>query len=399
MQYIGFTIGENEYTIPILKVQEIINMPTITKLPQSADYIEGVTNLRGRIIQIVNLKKLAGLYDSEGVSATSKVIVITSGKLTFGILVDGITGVVSIEQSDIEPSENFMQSHIAQIEGVARVQDRLVVMLDTKKLIPVEDESLFEDEIYEIKETEGDKVEVIKKIEGMGGEILVKEVRDAKEFFTNKGIDASDPRFAIVEDMIAFMEAINKDDLEQADAAIQKMMSRGQADLFKEIGKVTRKLHDSIKTFRDAIDPKLKDIAVSDMPNAVDRLHYVIEKTEEAANKTMAIVEKHLLELDEFSNHVRNIKEPQESVEYLKAFKNRLEDDLTEIITTQSFQDLTGQTIKKVIVLVSDIEAELVKLIATFGVKIEQSKSISEEEVHEKVSQSDVDELLKDFGF
>ncbi|MCX8070352.1 MAG: protein phosphatase CheZ [Thermodesulfovibrionales bacterium] len=399
MQYIGFTIGENEYTIPILKVQEIINMPTITKLPQSADYIEGVTNLRGRIIQIVNLKKLAGLYDSDTISPTGKVIVITSGKMTFGILVDSITGVISINNSDIEPSENFMQSHVAQIEGVARVQDRLVVMLDTKKLIPVEDESLFEDEIFEVKETNGNKVEVTKKIEGMGGEIIVKEVLDAKDFFTHKGIDPSDPRFAIVDDMIAFMNAINKDDLEQADAAIQKMMSRGQADLFKEVGKVTRKLHDSIKTFRDAIDPRLRDIAVSDMPNAVDRLHYVIEKTEEAANKTMAIVEKHLLELDDFSNHVRNIKEPQESVEYLKAFKNRLEDDLTEIITTQSFQDLTGQTIKKVIVLVSDIEAELVKLIATFGVKIDQTKGISEQEVHEKVSQSDVDDLLKDFGF
>ncbi len=53
MQYIGFTMNGNEYTIPILKVQEIVNLPHLTRLPQVPHYIEGVTNLRGRIIPIV----------------------------------------------------------------------------------------------------------------------------------------------------------------------------------------------------------------------------------------------------------------------------------------------------------------------------------------------------------
>ena len=61
MQYIGFNLGANEYTIPILKVREIINMPAITRMPQSLPYIEGVTNIRGNIIPIVNLKKLVNL--------------------------------------------------------------------------------------------------------------------------------------------------------------------------------------------------------------------------------------------------------------------------------------------------------------------------------------------------
>lgn len=395
MQYIGFIMNNNEYTIPILKVQEIINMPQLTKMPQAPYYIEGITNLRGRVIPIVNLKKLVGLNSSDSIG--EKVIVVTSGRITFGVLVDGITGVVNIEESEIEPTENIMKSHIEQISGVAKVDDRLITILDTKKLIPVEDMSIFEEEVFEVKEA-GDKVEVVKKIEGMGGEMVVKEVMDAKDFFEKKGISSTDPRYALLDDMVSFMNAIAAQDYEKADDAIQRIMKKGQGDLFKEVGKVTRKLHDSIRSFKEAIDPRLKDMAVTEMPSAIDKLQFVIDKTEEAANKTMGIIEKYILSMDDLASHIRNLREPEESVSYLRDFKNKLEDDLTEILTAQSFQDITGQTIKKVIKLVGDIEEELVKLIATFGVKIEEGKKI-ETIVPEKVSQEDVDDLLKEFGF
>ncbi|HKN19753.1 MAG TPA: protein phosphatase CheZ, partial [Dissulfurispiraceae bacterium] len=127
-------------------------------------------------------------------------------------------------------------------------------------------------------------------------------------------------------------------------------------------------------------------------------LKVVIERTEAAANKTMGIVEKYILIMDELASHIRNLKEPEESVKYMKTFKTGLEDDLTEILTTQSFQDLTGQTIKKVIKLVGDVEEELVKLITTFGVKPEL-RAAENIVSPEKVSQEDVNELLKDFGF
>ncbi|MFO0752709.1 MAG: protein phosphatase CheZ [Thermodesulfovibrionales bacterium] len=398
MQYIGFTINANEYTIPILKVQEIVNLPQLTKLPQVPDYLEGITNLRGRIIPVVNLKKLAGLYGGD--SAGEKVIVVTSGRITFGVLVDGITGVVTIDESEIEPPTDFNTSDI--VSGVAKVNDKLIVLLDTKKLIPMEDVSLFEEEIFEVKEQEGDTVEVTRKLESMGGEIMVKEVLDARQFFEKRGFSAQDPRYAVFDEMIAFMNAISSQDYERADAAVQTIASKGQADtqgeLFKEVGKVTRKLHDSIRSFKEALDPKLRGLAEKEMPNAIDRLQFVIEKTEEAANKTMGIVEKYTLSMDDLASHLRNIKEPEESVNFLRNFKNSLEDDLTEILTTQSFQDLTGQTIKKVITLVGEIESELVKMITTFGVKIEQGAG-SEETEAEQVSQEDVDDLLKDFGF
>jgi chemotaxis protein CheZ len=172
----------------------------------------------------------------------------------------------------------------------------------------------------------------------------------------------------------------------------------GQVDLFKQVGKVTRKLHDSIKNFKEALDPRLKDMAMTEMPSAIDKLNYVIERTEEAANKTMGIVEKYILTMDDLSTHIRNVKEPEASVQFLKKFKNGLEDDLTEILTTQSFQDLTGQTLKKVITLVGDIEEELVSLITNFGVKTE-SGGKPQAVAAENVSQEGVDDLLNEFGF
>ncbi len=401
MQYIGFTMNDNEYTIPILKVQEIVNLPHLTRLPQVPHYIEGITNLRGRIIPIVNLKKMVGLG---GDSLGEKVIVVTSGRIIFGVLIDAITGVVTIEDSEIEPPSDFNTSDI--VSGVAKVGEKLIVLLDTKKLIPLEDMSMFEDEIFEVNKVNNGKVvnaddqlQVVKQVEGITAqEGLVSDVSNAINFLTRQGIDTADPRYALFDEMVGFMNAIAVQDYEKADSAIQGILMKGQNDLFREVGKVTRKLHDSIRSFKEALDPKLRDMAVTEMPNAVDQLNAVIERTEAAANKTMGIVEKYILTMDELALHIRNLKEPEESVKYLKTFKAGLEDDLTEILTTQSFQDLTGQSIRKVIKLVGDIEDELVKLITTFGVKPElrASEDIS---APEKVSQEDVNELLKDFGF
>ncbi|HMK61509.1 MAG TPA: protein phosphatase CheZ [Dissulfurispiraceae bacterium] len=407
MQYIGFLMNGNEYTIPILKVQEIVNLPSVTKLPQASDYLEGVTNLRGKIIPIINLKKMVGLPSE---TAGEKVIVISSGRITFGVLVDGITGVISIEENEIEPAENFMNTQVEQVEGVARLNDRLVVLLDTRKLIPLEDIEMFEDKVFEVKEAGDDKVEVVKSVQGMGGQMFVTEVVDAKDFFEKKSISAAgDPKQEVYGKVMAFMDAVATQNYEKADELIQGIAQLGQAgqgqgqgtaqaELFKEVGKVTRKLHDSIKSFKEALDPRLKDMAMTEMPSAIDKLQFVIEKTEEAANKTMGIVEKYILVMDDLSAHIRNVKEPPEAAEYLKKFKNELEDDFTEILTTQSFQDLTGQTLKKVITLVGDIEEELVGLIATFGVKSDQGDGVEPAKV-ESVSQEGVDDLLKEFGF
>ncbi len=396
MQYIGFYLNENEYSIPILKVREIIRTPSITKMPQSPHYVEGITNIRGSAISIVNLKKLINANGNSEMGGN--VIVISIGKITFGILVDGITGVIHVDESSVEPAERFLTKNVDQVEGVAKLSDRLVILLNTKKLLPLEDVSLFEDFAEVVQEKDSETVEVSKTVNTMGGDIQVRESYNAKEFLVKRGIDADDPKFSIFDDIINFMNALTIQDYEKADTAILHIIKKGQSDLFKEVGTITRKLHDSIKSFREAVDPKLKEMATTEMPNAIDKLQFVIAQTEDAANKTMNIVEKYLLSMDELASHIRGIKGPEESISYLKNLKNCIEDDMTEILTTQSFQDITGQTLKKVIKLVGDIEGELVRLVATFGVKIEQEGK-KEEETAQTVSQSDIDDLLKDFGF
>ncbi|MFN3396224.1 MAG: protein phosphatase CheZ, partial [Thermodesulfovibrionales bacterium] len=324
-----------------------------------------------------------------------KVIIIASGKMVFGILVDGITGVINIDETAIEPTANVINKASEIIGGVIKLDSRILVLLDTSGLIPHEDQSLF-DEIVEVKDSGQGKVEVVKTVQTIGGEVRVSELRDAKEFL-EKRMGGPIEGNTVMSRIIEFMDAMANQDYTRAEEAIVGISTKGQDELFREVGRVTRKLHDSLKSFKEAIDPRLKDITTVEMPNAIDRLQFVIDKTEEAANKTMGIVEKYILSMDELSSHIRNLKEPEESVNYLKGFKNRLEDDLTEILTTQSFQDITGQAIKKVIGLVGDIEEELVKLIATFGVKVEDGKKV--ESISEKVSQEDVDDLLKEFGF
>lgn len=396
MQYIGFQLNSNEYSIPILKVREIIKTPSITRMPQSPHYVEGITNIRGNVIPVINLKKLINL-NGNGAKGEN-VIVISSGKIIFGVLVDRITGVINVEASVIEPAERFMSDKVEQIEGVAKLSDRMVVLLDSKKLLPLDDMSLFEEYAVDVLEKGDDTVEVTKTVQTMAGEMKVTELHDARTYFEQKGIDPSDPRHIIIDDIIGFLDAMSAHDYEKADKAVQNIIKKGQSDIFTEVGKITRKLHDSLKSFKDAIDPRVKEMATVEMPNAVDRLQHVIDQTEAAANKTLGIVEKYILSMDDLAAHIRNLREPAESIKYLKDFKNALEDDMTEIITTQSFQDLTGQIIKKVIQLVGDLETELVHLITSFGVKIEQGGE-SRAVAPEKVSQNDVNDLLKEFGF
>lgn len=391
MQYVGFNLGSNECSIPLLKVREIINIPTITKMPQSPPYIEGITNLRDNIIPIVNLKKLINL---NGDTPPDKVIVLSDGKVKFGILVDGITGVIDIDDSKIEPAENILKKEdIHYFSSVAKLSDRIVCIIDTNKLLHFDEMSIFEGftEIREEKEEHSIKPKVTTMYED------VKELNTIKYFKEKMGIDESDPRYIIFTDLVNFMNAVANQDYIEADNAIQNIMKKGQSGIFEEVGKITRRLHDSLTSFRESIDPKLKDIATLEVPNAIDRLQFVIDKTEEAANKTLGVVEKYILTIDELASHIRNIKEPEASVTYLRGFKNSLEDDMTEILTAQSFQDITGQTLKKVIRLVRDIEEELVRLITNFGLKIE--KGIRTETASTNISQNDVDNLLKEFGF
>ena len=410
-QYIGFHLNNNEYMIPILRVREIITMPSITVLPNLPSYIKGITNLRGSVIPVVNLKNL---LNSNGSNETGRVvIVISAGKITFGIIVDGITGVVKIDEANIEAPDKIISSNADLLEGVAKFDNRLIVLLNTKKILPVDDISLLEDTINVSSDVEnGGNVQVTREIDTIGGKVTVKELHNAKDFLTSK-LDKNDPKHRIFELMIHFMDALSANEYEKMEGISDQLVRATDSGIFTEVGKITRKLHNSLEDFRGSINTGLQRLAQSDVPTAVDNLQFVISRTEDAANKTMGIVERYFEESNDFSRHLENIKGQEEAAGYFKSFKDSLDNDMTLILTAQQFQDITGQTIKKVIDLVNNVEVELLKLIAKFGIltrtendKIKvgaASEQHEEDEAPEKsiekVTQSDVEALLNDFGF
>ncbi|MBC8553204.1 MAG: protein phosphatase CheZ [Nitrospira sp.] len=412
-QFIGFHINSSEYMIPILRVREIITMPAITKMPHLPDYIKGITNLRGTVIPIVQLKSLLNTPDNGEDGNT--IIVLTLGKITFGIIIDGISGVLQIDEANIDPPEGFINDNVDLMLGVAKINGKLVVLLDTKKLLPLDDLAMLDETVLDVQESEdGLSVEVTTEVDTIGGKVSIKELRDAKDYFKNKDTESSsspDSQAKIFDLMLSFMEAMSVHDYTKVESLVAQLVKETDSGLFKEVGKVTRKLHDSLEEFKGSVDTGLAKITETDVPNAVDKLQFVMEKTEDAANKTMAIVESYFEESDDFQKHLDALQGSEESKEYIKLFKDSLDNNMTMILTAQQFQDITGQTIRKVIHLVNKVETELLRLITQFGMPVtgegtavsvptaNYDAELGTTEDHEKITQSDVESLLNDFGF
>jgi purine-binding chemotaxis protein CheW len=141
-QLVGFRLDGDDYAIAITKIREIILMKPITRLPQVPDSIEGLINLRGTVIPIINLRKRFGLparpFDDE-----TRTIVVTIEDKTVGCIVDEVTQVMRLSADQFQPVPISMAS-VAQryIAGLARLEDRLVIILDIDRLLAPEEAAL-----------------------------------------------------------------------------------------------------------------------------------------------------------------------------------------------------------------------------------------------------------------
>ena len=232
----------------------------------------------------------------------------------------------------------------------------------------------------------------------------------------------------------SLVEFLETDQQEEADKLIAEIQNPINSELFAEIGKLTRQLHDSLTNFN--VDSRLSDLATADIPDAKERLNYVIERTEEAANKTMDAVESIFPVLDNISDQVRAVnpawtKLMNNEID-LKQFKELCVDIdnllvttgketatihtlMTDVLMAQDFQDLTGQVIRKVIDLVREVEDSLINMLTAFGISADnmQNKAgpkvgdnlvegpiVNTEERDDVVEdQDDVDDLLSSLGF
>tara|TARA_R110002167_G_scaffold31464_6_gene103227 strand:- start:9703 stop:10467 length:765 start_codon:yes stop_codon:yes gene_type:complete len=182
------------------------------------------------------------------------------------------------------------------------------------------------------------------------------------------------------------VELLEQGDNKGANELLESIGVQDSVELFAEVGKLTRQLHDSLNNFQ--LDPRIVNLTTEDIPDAQARLTYVIQSTEDAANKTMDLVDSCMpiaeklhegisallpewnklmsrdLQLGEFNQLCQNMGD------FLKSGSEdsaQLTGLLTEVLMAQGYQDLTGQVIRRVIELVKEVEDNLVYMLTMFG--------------------------------
>ena len=138
LQLVSFKIGEEEFGVDILKVQEINRMMQITKVPNSPNFVDGVVNLRGRIIPVIDLRTRLGMPRIEHGKETRIVVVELSGT-TVGFIVDEVSEVLRIPKNITEaPPEMVSGLDSEYITAVGKLEDRLLILLDLEKVLSTE---------------------------------------------------------------------------------------------------------------------------------------------------------------------------------------------------------------------------------------------------------------------
>lgn len=139
LQLVTFSIGEEEFGVNILKVQEIIRTMEITKVPRAPEFVEGVINLRGKVIPIIDLRRRFGLI-SKPEDKDTRIIVIEINNVIVGFVVDAVSEVLRIPASTVEPPPPVVAGVESDyVSGVGKLKDRLLIMLDLDKILSTED--------------------------------------------------------------------------------------------------------------------------------------------------------------------------------------------------------------------------------------------------------------------
>jgi chemotaxis protein CheZ len=241
-------------------------------------------------------------------------------------------------------------------------------------------------------------------------------------------------RLELAKRLVAEIEADEEQKVTDTLRELARETACGNEALFNEVGQLTRELHEAIKNF--ALDGEIAEIVKVDMPDAADRLKYVIDTTESAAHQTINSVEAMMdvsqrlrRQSDElhtqwskflgrdlaFEDFKKMSGELKEFLEQSGADARMLHDSMNEILMAQGVQDITGQIIKKVIKLVQDVEGRLIDLVKLAGdmhtsrddTDLQKKKMAQEDgpavpgvtQSDVVNGQDDVDDLLSSLGF
>ncbi len=139
LQLVSFVVGTEEFAIPILCVQEINRMMEITAVPHSPEFIEGVINLRGKIIPVMDLRKRFGLSELEN-SVDVRIVVIEVASRVIGFTVDRVNEVLRIDANIVDPPPPMVCGIDSDyVQGVGKLEDRLLILLNLDRLFSEDD--------------------------------------------------------------------------------------------------------------------------------------------------------------------------------------------------------------------------------------------------------------------
>ena len=153
VQLVGFNIADEKFGVNILMVQEIIRSAQVTKVPNSPDFVEGVINLHGNIIPVIDLRKRLNLYGEDSENKQVWMLILNINDSNVGFVVDRVTEVIQVEEDSIEPAPEIIVAGLESqyIDGVCDIDGKLIILLDfdlvlfneeKKALYELEDEEL-----------------------------------------------------------------------------------------------------------------------------------------------------------------------------------------------------------------------------------------------------------------
>jgi len=142
LQIVVFKLGREDYGISILQVQEIKRLTDITRVPHAPDYITGVINLRGSVLPVIDLKKRLDLPAGDYMDST-RIVIVKVEDIIVGMIVDAVLEVTTLNTDSIEPPQTVVSGVNAQyLDGVGKLDDRLLILLNLETIIGVATEAV-----------------------------------------------------------------------------------------------------------------------------------------------------------------------------------------------------------------------------------------------------------------
>ena len=141
MQLVGFKIGTELFGVSILMVQEIIRAAPITTVPNSPDFIEGIINLRGSIVPVIDLRKRLNIYREDMDYEKSWILILNVNDRVTGFIVDFVTKVLKIDENTVEPPPDIVVAGLESqyIRGVCKLDENLLILLDFNRILRIDE--------------------------------------------------------------------------------------------------------------------------------------------------------------------------------------------------------------------------------------------------------------------